>query len=434
MVLLGNIAAMTSSILLAQNPPQREIKKDQPSLWWARLKNPLANFTATPRGIPPEFFANDKLQIRLMEEATKKNAASCARQWGIAQYDDCSVYFAVQLALKKPGLADLGRIRSWAKDELGRFYEHYLKSSTTQKVSEKYFIKTQVLEKVLFQKQFGAPLKSNDIEQILERTRKKTGLSHIPPQRKKALTWEEIASSPEPIEVRIQDIPLNMQEAAKKITLPKKMAEHLEIPEGGSLWDFIVKSTDSIVFAKQIPTPPSISSPMLAEAKTLFFKTAVIATDDSKQLLGPDFLIGLLSSLSHESYHNFYLHRIESKNEEMVDAYTLNERNAHLLGAEVSIQLIRKLIGRDLKSATDKTRLDQLMSFMANDLMLGIAANECLHYNPDDKSLRLDIPPDVNRKALSRHPQACVLPYLMSQKLSSPEEFYKKIVLMSEIY
>lgn len=383
-------------------------------------KKPPPDFNKTLRGIPPHFFAKDATQIsNQLLEAIERKTKACVGQWGADLYNDCKVFTAASLAPENPHLLDPTQIRIWAKEELARFYEQYLKSPLDQRVLGKYFILVQGLEKILLTSQFGTPLNGNEFEQILAKVREKTGLIHVPPRRK-AISWKEIDASHEPIEVHIQDIPIEMQKMARKIKLSKEMANQLGIPGDKTLWDFIVKNTDTVIFAKHIPSPHP-NNPMLAEAKTLFFKEVFLNVNGSKNLLGTDFLAGLISSLAHESYHNFFHHQLKGKNEQYVNAYILEERNGYLLQSEVSIQRIWE----DRKKGLDKTRLIEMVYEMANGLVVGLAANYCLGYQPYDRSLRTDISPDLNKRILSIHPIACLQPYLASQGINQGELFNK---------
>lgn len=381
-----------------------------------------------PRGIPPEFFAKKSVQIPdQLLKAIKEKTTSCVNRWGADQYDNCSIWAATKLATENPNILSPTRIRMWAKKELASFYEKYLKSSPSQKALGKYFILIQNLEKVLLTSKFGPSLKSKEIEQILAGIRKKTGLTHIPPPREKAVSWKEVEDSKESMAVRIQDIPIDLQEMAKGVKLPKEMANHLEIGDGNkTLWDFFVKNIDTVIFTGHIPSP--YPAPMLAEAKTLFFKEAVldINVNGARKLLGADFLIGLVSSLAHESYHNFFHHQLKRKNERFVDAYMLEERNASLLGSEVLNQHIKQ----GQKNGLDKNRLIKIVYYMANSLTPGIVANHCLQYQPYDRNLRTDISLSIDKGTLNKQPYTCLGAYLNSQGINSNEFFNK---LMKEL-
>ncbi|MBI2082450.1 MAG: hypothetical protein HYT76_02680 [Deltaproteobacteria bacterium] len=370
-------------------------RKEGPPSDSNQLKELEERFRKLLQGIPNSFFQKDPWRDAEASGPLLAISRVCQEATMSLPQTGCPLFASSIAAAEFPDSYDLSEMRRWAIGELPKLYEEYLGQTPQERVMALNYIRHFTLAEILLTQTFGPPLQKVEMERLMEAVRRRTGKSHIPPKRENALTWEEVSASRDPVEVRIEEIPSDMQAEAREIPLSAEVAREFSLPENSTLWDFLLRYNETVVFAHDLPQ--SNERELLGELKSPFFGVVALNVESMKAKMGRVFPSGLLATLAHETYHRFYATTLSFRNELYVGYSTLNERNAHLLQADVLGQMIRHRVARG--PSPDKIEgLIPLFRFYRINLLYGLAGNLKCAYPIKDRSIRSDLAPGFERQ------------------------------------
>lgn len=349
---------------------------------------------------------------------------ACLKALGIigrTNVSSCDFAARVELAEQNRDPSGRGSLYREAQTRLAQHYDQFLSLETPgQRLAFQDSILMNNLDLALVSGRFGPPLSESQIEEILEGVRQKNGRTHLRPPRPRPLSMRELAYPSSSLEIRVEELPVELKKRASRIHFSKEAAEQLGLEAGkDTLWNFLAQNLDLIFIAspeKEFPDPN-----LYGQMYSPFFKAVMINLEKLKGVFGDDVLFGALATLSHETYHVFYHRKLARKDGRLVGAVTLDERNGHLMSAYV----LKELIGQVKKEGTRRTS-SNVVSMMASYFLATYGANIALGFTDHDESFRFDLPPNFRREMLKRHPNDFARIYLRKRGVTL-EAYLEKV-------
>lgn len=369
----------------------------------------------------------------------------CRNEFSGADEASCSLRAGIRTAAESPDEFDNASMRRQLIEHLGRFYANHLSLSPAERVSQQGLLLEGELGSALMGGQFGPAFTSAELQGVLDDVRRQLGVTHIPPPRGIPLTWEEIRGVRDtPLEVRIDELPNDMQELARQITVsvPRTGGQP---PWQGNLLDYLRQNVDVVVLTRRAPHLSDAIGEPEATANRLF-RTVVLDIDGPQSVEAGDAdkeAFEILSTLAHEAYHNDYFHNLIPYNTRLARATALNERNAHLLEANVLQQILRIHLPEMLplieqaRRGEDAIRLmgesaqrrlvqfnrefERIPALYASHRLTGLAANAPLEYRLTDDGLWNHVFPETRLETLGRYPSAFTTEYLRMRRLTQEQ-------------
>ncbi len=346
----------------------------------------------------------------------------------------CSLRTDLRLAKESPDPFDNARMRHRLLEHLAAFYAYYSGLSATERISRQVFLLEGELGTALVSGDFGPPFTPDEIGAVFQQVRSQTHRTHIPASRGYPLSWSELDQIRQPTEIPLSDLPREIQDLARQVTIRVPRTQTTWV---GTLWDYLQANVDSVILTRQ---GPHLGGPLGEPDGTAnrLFKTLVIDIDgqDNRAVLDP---LEILGTLAHEAYHNDYFHHIVSGNPRLAWANTLNERNAHLLQAQILTERLRMNMvtlspllsnsSYQLTSTDNRMLLESLalVAAITSHRFIALSANLPLDYPLEDATLRAEVYPDLSIETLGRYPTFFEEDYLRGRRMT-PERFAQTVL------
>ncbi|MBF0493141.1 MAG: hypothetical protein HQM15_10220 [Deltaproteobacteria bacterium] len=319
-----------------------------------------------------------------------------------------------QAVLESPDDIDDAVLHHQAVALLEEFFRQYLALSPQDKISPQ----TQELRTLLIREDIFGVYSSEQIRNSFDRL---WNQSHQAQNLRQGspVPWASIQNTQTATEVLVEELPEDWRLLASRI--------RVSIPNGdgtrweGSIWNFIQQNIKTVLFVRRPPAFLASEGPY--GTIDLLSRTAIIPlevpTDSSNPTLYFRHSFEALGALAHESFHSFSYYHLRNG----VDRYAQNtlgdERNADTLELEVLLETLRAA-RREQWSVTERqTSLLRLRS--VNYLMSMEMANHYLGYPEEDRSVRVDIAPQISEGFLSARPIDLTGDFLSQRHLENPD-------------
>lgn len=258
-------------------------------------------------------------------------------------------------------------------------------------LSDKLALQEKIVSDGLISGKLGPVLTRESIVRMIAQVEGETGHSHIPPAwispsgQAHPITLEELSKvgPGESIQIRVQDMPLEW----------KTLAQYTKLSfVEGDLWSFLEKNVDCLILTragiKKTTGEEGAAGRSQSSVKT------IIVSLDRKGNARPDF--DVLSVIAHEAYHNYFFFEEVPRNPRLAMMRLIDERNAHILQAEV----LEKLFVLRRRNGAQRSELETIATRVMDKQSVYMGANLALGYSVDDRSSHADLNVDPRKNPI----------------------------------